>query len=289
MDPKSARGLTAVVLPLLVGCQASPAGEPASVTASVSAPVFAAASAPAPVSAPASAPASASCPAGMEPIPGGTSQPRKRRGARVAVAPFCLDRTEVTLAAYKDCVRAGKCSPECLEKRQCSAAPTRTAWGDVAEDARSSAYCNGDREDRQDHPINCVSLEEASAFCAAYGKRLPTADEWEWAARGAEAALLFPWGSALPDAQVCWSPYHRRHNGTCPAGGTPGDRTPQGVLDLGGNVAEWVQPPEIGGRRVPMAFGASWYAVDDGYVAAALSGVEVPSERNETLGFRCAR
>lgn len=207
------------------------------------------------------------------------------------MAPFCLDRTEVTVAAYKACVREEKCSPECLAQKQCSAVPTQASWGDPMESIRASKYCNGDRDDRQDHPVNCVSWEEAAHYCESEKKRLPSPEEWEWAAIGANPTAWFPWGRDLPQAQLCWSPKASRHDGTCPVGSRPVDRTPQGVFDLGGNVSEWVKrasPKALAGGRPPMAFGASWYAMDDGYVRAALGGIETPSTRNETIGFRCA-
>jgi formylglycine-generating enzyme required for sulfatase activity len=224
-------------------------------------------------------------------IPGGAYLPLKGR-RKVHVEPFCLDRTEVTVAAYKAGVKNEKCSPECLAGRQCSAVPTQARWGDPGESSRASRYCNGDREDRQDHPVNCVSLEEALTFCGAYKKRLPSPEEWEWAAIGADPGASYPWGRDLPALQLCWSPKASRHDGTCAVGSHPEDLSPQGVMDLGGNVAEWVLTPLAsapGGKRPTFAHGASWYAMDDGYVRAALGGVEVPSERNETTGFRCAR
>jgi formylglycine-generating enzyme required for sulfatase activity len=228
------------------------------------------------------------CPEGMGLIPGGTYRPQKRRGT-TTVEPFCIDATEVTVAAYKACVREGKCSPECLALKQCSAVPTQASWGDPLENQKASKACNGDREDRQDHPVNCVSWEEAAKYCEGYKKRLPSPEEWEWAAIGADPTAWFPWGRDLPKAQLCWSPKASRHDGTCSAGSHRVDRTPQGVFDLGGNVSEWVNAKIPTGGRLRMAFGASWYAMDDGYVRAALGGIETPSARNETIGFRCVR
>jgi formylglycine-generating enzyme required for sulfatase activity len=225
----------------------------------------------------------------MAHIPGGTYRMQKRRPKSTTVGAFCIDVTEVTVAAYKACVREGKCSPECLQLGQCSAVPTRAEWGDVDESTRASRFCNGDRDDRQDHPVNCVSWEESEKYCAAHGKRLPRPEEWEWAARRADPTMWYPWGNQPAGDQLCWSPKNRRHDGTCAVGSTPGDRTPQGVLDMGGNVAEWVDAKVPAGTHVRTAFGASWWAMDDGYVSGALGGVEVPSARNETIGFRCAR
>jgi len=201
-----------------------------------------------------------------------------------------MDVTEVTVAAYKACVREKKCSPECLELGQCSAVPTQAEWSDPQESRRASQFCNGDRDDRQDHPVNCVSWEESVTYCEAYKKRLPTGIEWEWAARGAAAEKVYPWGNADVVHQPCWS-QPRPRLGTCPVGSLPIDKSPQGIFDLAGNVSEWVSgkvsaPGAV--SPVQQAFGSSWYAMDDGYVRATLAGIESPSERNETFGFRCA-
>lgn len=234
---------------------------------------------------------SKNCPPGTAYVPGGRFKPLKRRSS-AEVRGFCLDVTEVTVAAYRACVKEKKCSPECLMLGQCSAVPTQAEWSDPNESQRASKYCNGDRDDRQDHPVNCVSWEESSTYCEAYKKRLPSSVEWEWASRGASEARVYPWGNADVTTQLCWSRPNARA-GTCPAGATSSDKSPQGVFDLAGNLSEWaggeVAAPR-GDARGPVrqAFGASWYAMDDGYVRAALGGVESPSERNETFGFRCA-
>ena len=83
--------------------------------------------------------------------------------------------TAVTVAVYVVCVNAGKCT-----------APSR--GGD----------CNWGRRDRLNHPINCVSWDEAVSFCAFLGKRLPTDEEREWAAREAERGTAYPWGTEEP-------------------------------------------------------------------------------------------
>jgi len=277
---------------LAVGCRAE--GKPAPAAIDTAAPAPALAPAPSPAASP---PATAAvlaaalpCPEGMALVPGGAYRmAKKRRLHRSTVDAFCLDVTEVTVAAYKACVRERLCSPECLKLGQCSAVPTRAEWGEASESQRASRFCNGDRDDRQDHPVNCVSWEESAHYCEAQGKRLPRAEEWEWAARRADPASGYPWGNEPADDQLCWSPRASRHDGTCVVRSHPRDRTPQGVYDLGGDVAEWVDDPAGSGARVHTAFGASWWSMDDGYVSGALGGVEVPSERNETVGFRCAR
>ena len=95
----------------------------------------------------------------------------------VSVAAFCMDPTEVTVAAYKGCT-------------SCSAPST-------------SGACTWGVAGRDNHPINCVDWNQATAFCSAVGKRLPTEEEWEYAARGTPA-WKFPWGNTPPSNQLCW-------------------------------------------------------------------------------------
>jgi len=229
----------------------------------------------------------------MSLLPAGTFRAGKS-GRRASVSAFCIDRLEVTVAAYAACVREKRCSPRCLEENRCSAVPVDTAWGDPAEDKRASGLCNGGIPGRDDHPVNCVSFNEASDFCAARGKRLPREDEWEWAAQGADRALRYPWGKLDAHAdELCWSRLHKgrlsKRTSTCAVGSFPLDTTPEGVKDLAGNISEWVVATDGRGKTYPALRGASFWSVDDGYVKAALWGFDSPAERSEVFGFRCAR
>lgn len=133
-----------------------------------------------------------------------------------------------------------------------------------------------------------MSWEESSTYCSSHDKRLPFPEEWEWAAQSANPRNSYPWGRELVKDQPCWSPKQHRHDGTCAVRTSPEDRSAQGIYDLAGNVAEWVDAPDPRKRHSRFAFGASWWAMDDGYLHAAIGGVEMPSARNETVGFRCA-
>lgn len=222
-------------------------------------------------------PAPPSCGVGMKLVPGGTLSTLER-GRDVAVGPFCLDEVEVDVRSWRACEAAGGCP-------RLSA---RTDWDNPDEDHIASRFCNGGRSGVDDQPANCVSLEEAAGYCAREGKRLPTGDEWEWAARGGDDRRATPWGSPVATDQICWGK-PRKRNGTCARRSHARDLTALGIHDLGGNVSEWVSPPTRSGNPAARwVYGASWYAVDDGYARAALGGVQTPARRAETIGFRCA-
>lgn len=170
---------------------------------------------------------------GMRQIDGGRLHLAERT---VKIAAFSLDITEVTVAAYRRCLAAGGC---------------------VIDPTRSTAGCNLATQYVEDHPVNCVSFTEAEAYCRWRGARLPTRDEWRWAAQVRGLALRYVWGQyprrrnhrvVLDDFEpfVCGEPLTEAHQftKTCTVGRH--DRTRDGIADLGGNVSEWVRidPPD---------------------------------------------
>ena len=119
---------------------------------------------------------------GMLRIPGGEfsmgyegsspGEPNERPIHVVKVAPFWIDRTEVTAEDMRACIDRGDCA-------------LRLGKG---------PHCTVDRPEPK-LPINCVPWQSADAYCRAVGKRLPTEAEWELAAGGGQKAR-YPWGSA---------------------------------------------------------------------------------------------
>jgi len=86
------------------------------------------------------------------------------------------------------------------------------------------------------HPAVEMSWYGARDYCLAHGKRLPTEAEWEYAARG-QQGRMYPWGAAPPDPTR--ARYSAGWGKTVPAGSLSKGATPDGVLDLAGNVHEW--------------------------------------------------
>jgi formylglycine-generating enzyme required for sulfatase activity len=221
----------------------------------------------------------------MAAIPGG-SYALAARGDQAAVPPFCLDLTEVTIGAYKKCVDSGACTPP---NAHGSTAPNRA--------------CNWNSPGRENHPVNCVDWSQASAYCASSGNRLPTEEEWEWAARSGNAGSTYPWGEAEPNetlVNACGGECQRSSGqkamypgddgfpGTAPVGSFPKGDSSSGVHDLAGNVWEWTQSLFNATDRV--CRGGSW---GDGAGSTSLKaqtrGWFSPSDRDPVLGFRCAK
>jgi hypothetical protein len=181
------------------------------------------------------------------------------------LAPYCLDRTEVTTSAYLSCVEQGACEKPGVKQ----------------------FHCNARYPDRGQHPINCVNWLQASRYCAARGERLPTEAEWEFAARGGERYQEYSWGNQPPDGRTCWKQPH-----SCPVGSyAPGAF---GLLDMTGNVWEWVAdyygpypwPAETGFSRVYR--GGSWSRRFEKWLHTRLRNRESEHFSGSHLGLRCA-
>jgi formylglycine-generating enzyme required for sulfatase activity len=137
----------------------------------------------------------------------------------VTLPAFWLDLTEVTNAAYGRCVAASVCPPPD------ASSAARNGFG-------SDPRFRGPRQ-----PVSAVSWDDARAYCAWRGARLPTEAEWEKAARGTDARR-YPWGSQEPtlDRAVFAGGGVTADVGTHAKGDGP-----YGHHDLAGNVWEWVE------------------------------------------------
>jgi formylglycine-generating enzyme required for sulfatase activity len=196
---------------------------------------------------------------------------------------FWIDKFEVTNALYKKCVDAGKCQQPSSPKSS----------------TRDSYYGNSSFDN---YPVIYVSWDDANAFCAWVGKRLPTEAEWEKAARGTDGRV-YPWGNSF-DKNLLNSPEGGKGDTTA-VGSYLGGASPYGALDMAGNVWEWVadwhgpnyyassprnnpKGSSSGQYQFRVLRGCSW---DHGqnYVRASYRGSYPPDARYNYIGFRCAQ
>jgi formylglycine-generating enzyme required for sulfatase activity len=262
------------------------------------------------------------CPATMVEIPGGSffmgsdeDLPTERPAHRVTVSPFCIGTYEVTTEDYKACVDRGDC------KR----AGMTNEWDKITDHERKALdpVCNGhDPEDRAKHPINCVDWQMATDYCKAGEERLPTEAEWEFAARGPDGRK-YPWGDDPPSAGllnacgkecVAWASKNRvpqeaamypEDDGwptTAPVGSFPKGASRYGLLDVVGNVWEWVSDwygpytneeghdprgPESGESKVIR--GGGWNGAYPAWVRPSFHYHANAKNRSHGVGFRCAK
>ena len=127
----------------------------------------------------------------------------------VTLDAFWIMETEVTNALYGQCVAAGACT-----------APKNDYWQEST---------------LAEHPVTDVDWAQAVAYATWAGGRLPTEAEWEKAARGTDERL-FPWAGESTDT----TKLNFLSTATMPVGSFPTGASPFGVLDLAGNVEEWV-------------------------------------------------
>lgn len=147
----------------------------------------------------------------------------------------------------------------------------------------------------EEHPVVFVSLEDARAYAAWAGKRLPTEDEWQYAAAGPEA-WPYPWGHQRRE-RVC---NDGRTGGTTPVSAFPDGRSPFGLFDCCGNIWQWTDSERSDGRtRFCFLKGGSFYAAhgSDWYADGGLQTCRFAAkfllmwpglDRCGTIGFRCA-
>jgi hypothetical protein len=182
---------------------------------------------------------------------------------RTPIHDFCLDLTEVPVQDYQKCVDLGGCT-----------VPSRVGWV-------GTYPMEGVRviERRETYPVVGVTWLQARKFCEWRRARLPSMDEWTWAARGRDEWYTNPWGNHDDPLAPCQNAIDM---GPCPTMANPRDVTRDGIFDMAGNVSEWSNS-QLGDGRVYVMGGHHGVSLGSTFSYKANPEIGRP-----VRGFRCA-
>jgi eukaryotic-like serine/threonine-protein kinase len=202
----------------------------------------------------------------------------------VQLSEYWMDKTEVSNAMYARCVEAGACSP-----------PSKSSSERIEDYYGNPDYAN--------FPVIYVNWEAADTYCRWAGGRLPTEAEWEYAARG-NTGWLYPWGDQLPDENL--ANVNNMIGDTTPVDWFPKGASPFGLLNMTGNVWEWVWdwyqkdyyssqaswidpqgPSQPGSPQLKSGRGGAYW-ISPGMSSAAMRDFYDPEKDGNAVGFRCA-
>jgi len=216
------------------------------------------------------------CLVGRDPVDrGGAAHADELPGGLVEVPAFEISASPVTNAGYATFVRETGHRPP-------------LHWPDGEPPPGTAA-----------HPVTWVDVDDATAYCAWHGVRLPTEAEWEKAARGQDART-YPWGDDPPDDGRAVFGHADMETGPSPVGSSPDGASPYGLLDLAGNVWEWVSsayapyPYDAGDGReqaptAERALRGGSYASPPVHLRCAARSRSFPGRLAPHIGFRIAR
>ncbi|MEV6586640.1 SUMF1/EgtB/PvdO family nonheme iron enzyme [Streptomyces acidicola] len=227
--------------------------------------------------------------------------PAERLLIRRVQCPVRFDRHAVTVARYRDFLNAldGDGTSQWDHPDQ----PAHITHRPMTNRLAHPDYYENPRYDA--HPAVCVTWWSAYAFAAFEGKRLPTALEWEAAARGTDGRL-FPWGDTADNTRVncadswvgrpvvTYQAWYRdfagdavRRAGVTPVGERPLNRSPFGILDMVGNCWEWTSTT-LSDPATAVISGGS-YDNPMRAVQASSKGVYRKHGGSNAVGFRCVQ
>jgi formylglycine-generating enzyme required for sulfatase activity len=216
-------------------------------------------------------------PAGAFTMGNDSGDPKEAPAHEVNLPAFYMDKFEVTNANFAAFVQATGYQTD-AEK-----AEAKQSW---------QTYAVAGKEN---HPVVKVTFNDAQAFCAWMGKRLPTEEEWEKAARGTDQRD-FPWGDLWDTTRANVKLSGLR--GTAAVGSFASGASPYGAEDMSGNVAEWTSSPFVAypgstyqdPQYTPDARvirGGGWFDEQNQVRTTSRNGGFI-NTANDDLGFRCA-
>ncbi len=231
------------------------------------------------------------------------------QGATVHVGEFWMDEYEVTIYQYSQFLNAvaSKGGYAAVKAEFCpNASATKKSfepqeWSTLKEAARRhSAFYGSRKEDMltPDSPVFGVDFYDAQAYAKWKGKRLPTAAEWEFAARG-PTGNLYPWGAEFVENNantgvdfVAGRPDmggdKDGFKAVNPVNKTPKDVSFSGVKNLMGNLSEWTstEGPLRIGEPTKIVMGGNWM-LEPKPISLKMLGAKIPDDRQRWLGIRC--
>ncbi|KAF1416787.1 Inactive C-alpha-formylglycine-generating enzyme 2, partial [Spheniscus humboldti] len=242
----------------------------------------------------------------------------------VMVKPFAIDKYPVTNRDFREFVREKKYKTEAeafgwsfvfedflsedLKKKVTQKLESAPWWLPIEKAFwRQPSGPGSSIKDRLDYPVLHVSWNDAQAFCAWKGKRLPAEEEWEFAARGGLEQRVYPWGNKFqPNRTNLWQGDFPRgdtaedgYHGVSPVAAFPPQNN-YGLYDLLGNTWEWTASeyltPGLSSRQhaqnMQVLRGASWIDTADGsanHKARVTTRMgNTPDSASDNLSFRCA-
>ena len=235
------------------------------------------------------------------PIPGGrfemgdpSGEPDEAPRA-VTVKPFRLMKLEVSVGQFAAFAMASGHRSDA--ERKGSGYVWDGRWRRVGGADWRHPHGPGSAAPEPSYPVVQVSARDAAAFCAYYGLRLPSGEEWEFAARGTDGRR-YPWGNSLPlkrgrrrsnfgTVRCCAADDADGYTYFAPVGSYPAGASPFGMLDMAGNVWEWTASP-FPGKPGEVALRGGGWGNNPYCLRAAYRHGNPPDIGLNMVGFRCA-
>jgi len=215
---------------------------------------------------------------------------------QLTLQPFDIDKYEVTIRDYaaflKALTQGDSTRFDHRKQPQGKKSHDPEEWREILSAAEGNTSYQG-HHITLNCPVFNVDWWDAFAYARWRSRRLPTAEEWEFAV-GGKSWRAFPWGNKWDATKTNGAKRPAPiagHSAWCPVNLPDGDATPEGVHNLAGNVSEWTATeqmhPEFPDRMIPVVKGGS-FASRRPVKASSSLPIYNKKERQPWLGFRTA-